>query len=203
MSHDVRLMTSDDLPAAAKALSSAFFKDPLQGYTFPDETERRERSPAHFSAALNYGLKFGEVYWVPNGAGAAIWLPPGETAVTPERAEAAGFMALPAKMGDEAFGRFFAALEYADQCHRDDVPEPHWYTMVVGVDPVFQGNGYGKALLQPVFQKADASRVPIYLETAQPANVTFYERLGFRVLRTLTEPTSGLPMWTFKRESVI
>ena len=107
MSNDVRLMTEAGLPSAAKGLSNAFMEDPLQNYTFPDEAERVAKSPAHFSAALKYGLLFGEVYAMPNGEGASIWLKPGETEITPERAEEAGFASLPEKIGEDAFGRFF------------------------------------------------------------------------------------------------
>ena len=198
MTDGTRLMTEAELPIAAKALSNAFMKDPLQNFTFPDDAERAEKSPAHFSAILNYGLKFGEVYVAENGAGAAVWLKPGEGEVTEERAEEAGFADLPGLMGQDAFDRFLSAIVFGDEHHKRDIPEPHWYTMVVGVDPAFQGQGYGRKLLQPVLDKAKAGSVPVYLETAQPANVAFYKKLGFNVVRELTEPSSGLPMWTFR-----
>ena len=66
--------------------------------------------------------------------------------------------------------------------------------------PSHRGRGLGRALLQPVLDRADADGVPCYLETAQPTNVTFYERLGFRVLVHVVEPSSGLPLWTFRRD---
>jgi len=195
---EVRLMTEADLSVAARALSNAFMKDPLQNYTFPDDEERIAKSPAHFSAALRCGLLFGEVYMAENGEGASIWLKPGATEITPERAEASGFTALPAEIGEKAFERFFSVIGFGEQYHKMDVPGPHWYTMVVGVDPAFQGQGLGRALLQPVIDKAKAEGVPVYLETAQPANVSFYKKIGFDLLRELKEPTSGLGFWTFR-----
>lgn len=198
--HEIKSLNEADLPAAAQALANAFMKDPLQNYTFPDDAERKAKSPAHFTAALNYGLKFGEVHAASNGAGAVVWLRPGETEITPEKAEAVGFAALPELIGEDAFNRFFSAIGFAEEYHKRDVPEPHWYTMVVGVDPAFQGQGFGKALLQPVMERARANNVPVYLETAQPANVAFYEKLGFKMMRDLVEPASGLKMWTFRLE---
>lgn len=188
----------EQLEAAAKALSNAFHLDPLQAYTFPDEEDRRAFSPAHFTAALTYGMKFGEVYVQENIEGASIWLKPGETDITPERAEKGGFAELPDKIGQGAFDRFFTAFEYAEKFHKLDMTEPHWYTMVLGVDPAFQGKGHGRALLEPVLERSRADKIPVYLETAQPANVSFYKNMGFDVLRELTEPSSGLPMWTFR-----
>ncbi len=79
------------------------------------------------------------------------------------------------------------------------MPEPHWYIMILGVDPVHHGKGLGKALMEPVMKKAEANGQPVYLETAQPANVSFYQKLGFSVLRELIDPTSGLKMWTFRK----
>ena len=191
-------MDEDGLPAAAQALANAFMDDPLEKYTFPNEDERRAKAPGHFAAALRYGLKFGEVYAAADGAGASIWLKPGETEVTPERAIEGGFGELPGVMGEGAFNRFFTALAFAEEYHKRDVSEPHWYTMVLGVDPAFQGRGYGRSLLEPVMDRARADGTPVYLETAQPKNVSFYEKMGFRVLRELVEPSSSLQMWTFR-----
>jgi ribosomal protein S18 acetylase RimI-like enzyme len=173
-------------------------KDPLQIYTFPDEEERRQKSPDHFAAILRYGLLFGEVYSSNNMEGAVVWLKPGQTEVTPEKAAQGSLTELPQLLGEEAATRFFSVLEYIEPYHQQDAPEPHWYTMVVGVDPAFARKGIGTALLQPVLDKARQNRQPVYLETAQPDNIGFYTKLGFSVVRELKEPVSGLALWTFK-----
>ena len=72
--------------------------------------------------------------------------------------------------------------------------------MVVGVAPEEQGKGIGRALLQPSIKRADTAGQPCYLETAQPANVGFYDRLGFRRVVDMVEPQSGLRLWTFRRD---
>ncbi|CAN5128123.1 GNAT family N-acetyltransferase [soil metagenome] len=193
-------MKEGELERVAEVLSRSFYRDPLQNYTFPDADERAQKSPMHFQAALLYGHLFGEVYTADGIPGASVWLRPGETEMTPKKAEQAGFLGLPEKIGEDAFNRFFTAIAYAEQIHKTDVPEPHWYTMVLGVDPELQGQGFGRNLMRPIFERSAAEGVPIYLETAQPKNVTFYERLGFRLLRDMVEPSSGVRMWTFRRE---
>ncbi|MBA2379354.1 MAG: hypothetical protein H0V76_07245, partial [Blastocatellia bacterium] len=65
---NIEKMKEEQISRAAKALSNAFHLDPLQSYAFPDEDDRRKYSPAHFSAALNYGVRFGEVYVAENVA---------------------------------------------------------------------------------------------------------------------------------------
>lgn len=187
------------LDEAAEALSQAFHGDPLQSYTFPDPDERRRRSPAHFSAILKYGLLAGQVFTgVEPGSGAAIWIPPGSDG-TPEMAEASGLTRLPETIGADAAGRFGRMVDYAEALHHRDMAAPHWYVMVLGVAPAFQGQGYGRALLQPMLERAELDGVPCYLETTQPKNVAFYQRLGFDVLVEDVEPESGLRVWTFRK----
>lgn len=191
----------ENLSAAAEALARAFQNDPLQAYVFPDPAERAARSPAHFTPLLRYGLMFGEVLTTQGvPLGAAIWLPPDGWEVTPERAAAAGLDELSKALGDEAAERFFSALGAIDPYHHRDVPAAHWYVMVVGVSPEARGQGLGRALLQPMMDRADAAGLPCYLETAQPENVAFYEHLGFQRVVEVVEPQSGLRLWTFRRD---
>ncbi len=197
MNHKIEKLTRPNLLAAAKALSSAFFEDPLQRYVFPDENERKERSIIHFSAVLQYGLLFGEVYTANHSEGAVVWLRPGETKVTPEKAQQGGLADLPQTIGEAPFTRFISVLDYADQFHKQDMKEAHWYTMVLGVDPSFQGKGYGSALLSPILDEAKINNIPVYLETAQPKNISFYKHMGFDMVREVVEPVSGVKIWTF------
>ena len=193
-------LREENLSAAAEALARAFHSDPLQAYVFPDPIERASRSPEHFAPILRYGLLYGEVLTTEGETlGASVWLPPGEWEVTPERASAAGLNDLPGAIGEEAAGRFFSALGAVEPYHRE-VP-PHWYLMVVGVSPEGRGRGLGRALIRPIMDRAEAAGLPCYLETAQPDNVSFYERLGFEQVVDLVEPYSGLRLWTFRRDA--
>jgi GNAT superfamily N-acetyltransferase len=201
MNHRIEKLTRPNLPLAAKALTNAFFEDPLQQYVFPDEAERKERSIPHFSAVLQYGLLFGEVFTANNSEGAVVWLRPGETTVTPDKAEQGGLADLPQTIGEAPFTRFISVLDYADQFHKQDMKEAHWYAMVLGVDPSFQGKGYGSALLAPILDDAKTANIPVYLETAQPKNVSFYKHMGFELTREVVEPVSGIKIWTFIKRS--
>ena len=197
--HTIMQLKEHQVAAVSESLAKAFMSDPLQTYTFPDEEERRQKSPDHFNVFLQFGLKFGEVYVSENREGAVVWLRPNETDITPEKAEQGGLAKLPEILGEAAANRFFSVLEFIAPFHKQDVPEPHWYVMVVGVDPAHQGKGLGSALLAPILQQASADNYPVYLETAQPSNVFFYQKLGFSVIREVVEPGSGLRIWTFKK----
>lgn len=200
-SKNIVSLCEENLSSAAESLARAFHDDPLQSYVFPDAAERAARSLAHFAPLLRYGMLFGEVLTTEGKPlGAAVWLPPETWEVTPERAAAAGFDDLPNVLGEEAANRFFSALGAIDPYHHRDVPPAHWYLMVVGVAPEARGQGLGRALLEPIMNRADASGLPCYLETAQPDNVEFYEYLGFKKIMEVVEPQSGLQLWTFRRD---
>lgn len=186
---------------AAEVLTRAFMRDPLQSHTFPDPFERAEMSIPHFEAVIRYGLLAGHV-WVTTGGidAVGVWLGPEHIEFRSELLEESGFTNLPAVIGSGAFHRFMGVIEHLETLHKRDVPEPHWYAMVLGVDPSKQGQGLGRQLLRTVFDLADAAHTPCYLETTQPANVHFYTANGFRVLIDDVEPASGLRYWTFARD---
>lgn len=197
MNHRIEKLTEANLPLAAQALTNAFMEDPLQRYVFPDDAVRKLKSIPHFEAVLRYGVLFGEVYTTEEHGGAVVWLRPGETLVTPEKAEKSGLASLPLTIGDAEFTRFISVLEFADQFHKQDMPAPHWYTMVIGVEPAFQGKGYGSSLLSPILKEAEKTNTPVYLETAQSKNISFYQHMGFKLIREVEEPTSQVRIWTF------
>ena len=189
------------LDEGAQALADAFIDDPLQSYTFPDAVDRQRLSPAHFGALLRYGLLAGHVLTAAeHGVGASVWLPPG-TQGTPEMAGQSGLSRLPELLGAEPARRFGAVIEFVEAMHRRVMGDPHWYVMVLGVSPAFQGQGYGRALLQPMLDQAARDGMPCYLETAQPGNVGFYQRLGFEMLDEQVEPQSGLRIWAFRKDA--
>ncbi len=58
---------------------------------------------------------------------------------------------------------------------------PHYYLGVIAVDPASQGQGLGTQLLKSFcdVSASDPLSSGVYLETASPSNVRFYERSGF------------------------
>lgn len=149
---------------------------------------------------MRYGHLFGEVYVVEGLAAVAMWLRPGETEMSDERMETAGMFELPAIVGQEAFSRFIPVIEAFDGLHASDAPGRHWYLLVVGVDPLKQRTGLGRALIEPMLARADGEGVPCYLETANETNVGFYAHLGFAIIHDIVEPVSGLRLLTFRRD---
>jgi ribosomal protein S18 acetylase RimI-like enzyme len=66
---------------------------------------------------------------------------------------------------------------------------------VIGVDPGLHGLGHGARLLESFCKLSAGDRLSggVYLETANPSNVRFYERAGFR--ETGRGTLGGVTLW--------
>ncbi len=77
--------------------------------------------------------------------------------------------------------------------------EPHWYLQTLSVDPSSQRSGYGTALMQPGLDRADAERMPCYLETQRESNIPYYNRFGFELTEEISLHDSP-PLWLMWRD---
>lgn len=195
----VRLHESQ-IATVGEVLGRAFFDDPMFVYIVPDDAQRERALPVVFTTATRYGHLFGEVYTTAGTAEAgAVWVPPDSGAMTPERMATAGMPAVAGELGEAAMGRFTAVMSHFGALHQRDMPEPHWYLMILGVDPPRQGQGIGGQLIQPVLARADVVGRACYLETTKARNVPFYQKHGFEVLGEDDIPGGGLHFWTMRR----
>jgi ribosomal-protein-alanine N-acetyltransferase len=73
----------------------------------------------------------------------------------------------------------------------------------IGVDPAFQGQGIGKAMLEALLDRADALHAPVFLEvrTDNTPAITLYEKHGFAQigLRKRYYQPSGADAYTMAR----
>lgn len=115
----------------------------------------------------------------------------------------AGMLGVPFAVGFGPFVTFMRANDIMDKFHKARMPEPHWYLLVIGVDPELQGRGVGSALVRDGLAQADRNGHPCYLETSDPRNVAFYERHGFVVLQEASLGTGGPPAWAMRRAAAI
>jgi GNAT superfamily N-acetyltransferase len=192
------------IPIAAAVLARAFHDDPVTTFMIPEPEERALLLPALYVAAAGLAERFGEGFVTePALLGAALWFPPGRTELGTEHFEAVGAGDLARRLPRGAFGRFATVMGYLDGLRKRDIPRPHWYLSVLGVEPEVQGRGIGGLLIRPILERCDAAGLPSYLETQKQRNVPFYERHGFRVVVEVDEPTSGIRFWTMLREPAL
>ncbi len=169
----------------------AFADYPLIAALFPGDAERRAQvTRPLYRQTLRDCLRHGEVQTAMDGdeiVGVAAWLAPGSTQPGIRRQ-------LPmAKVAWRVLTRFprqarkgLRAGSVLEDNH-PDVP-PHWYLTAIAVRPGQQGRGIGGRLLRPMLDRLDDERMPGFLETSDPTNAAWYQRLGFEV-------TAKVPVW--------
>jgi GNAT superfamily N-acetyltransferase len=192
MTHPALPLRATQIEHAGFVLGRAFLDDPLMTFIFPDDDQRFRELPWFMSVAVRIGTRGGRVHTDDRVAGCAVWLPPGATDVD-------GIGDAARRWGADALGRFDAAMQHLSDLHHRLMPEAHWYLMLLGVDPPYQGQGVGGELMQPILGEADREGRPAYLETQKARNVPFYRRHGFEVVAETDAPGGGPHLWLMAR----
>jgi GNAT superfamily N-acetyltransferase len=185
---------------AVAALVRAFDDSPIMRFLFPEDWVRRRGLRQFFRAVVLDALPFGEVRAVVDGDGVpatAVWLPPG--AHPPSTVRQLRQLVTTPLLGPLKPGSLLRSLRYLREVERFHPHEPHWYLALLGTDPPRQGQGLGRALLEPVLDRCDAEGLPAYLETDKERNLAYYARFGFELVDTLTPVPGGPPTWTMLR----
>lgn len=165
------------------ALCRAFFDDRIYRWIVPNDDDRRRSAAAFYSRFVDACWVHGEVYAAGAGAGAALWVPPGEQLVDDDQAEAFGRDLVESAGDDDCSARMAELQDMLDEHHP---AEPCWHLTFMGVDPSAQGRGIGSALLSGVLTRADRDGASAYLEASCPENLRLYERHGFHTTQELT-----------------
>ncbi len=187
---------------AAMVLTRAFHHDPLYVRLIPKEPERVQCLTWLWEAVIHTSLVLGEVYTTPMLHGVACWLAPGQTDMNIWRALQSG-LALPRavmRFRPPTRKRMMDAVSQIDDARRTLMHGKYWYLWALGVEPGCQGQGIGRALLQPILTCADQGGLPCFLETETERNVTFYTKHGFHVAREENIEWLGQRIWMLRRE---
>jgi ribosomal protein S18 acetylase RimI-like enzyme len=189
-----------DYHRACATLGRAFYPYNLMVYAAPDNDRRRRGATTVYGSILADCFRHGEVYVTDDGAGVACWLPPGCGVPGFWRQVRAGMLAIPFQFGPLGFRRLIVYENASRRLHHAHAPLPHWYLYAIGVEPQFQGQGIGSALIRHMLPRADAAGVPCYLDTHQEQNVRLYQRHGFEVAECSTPPGHPIPVWAMVRK---
>jgi ribosomal protein S18 acetylase RimI-like enzyme len=193
--HPLFPLRSGQLHQAGGVLSRAFFDDPLMTCYLPDPARRALLLPTIMLAAIRYSFLYGQVFTTSRLEGLACWLPPGRTTMTAWRMLRAGLGQVPFQLGLEALQTIRKVEPVIDRIHKACLPGPHWYLMMLGVEPSSQGKGIGGRLVEAKLDEIHKNGLPAYLETMTEQDVAFYSKRGFRVVFDLDLLPGGLHTW--------
>jgi GNAT superfamily N-acetyltransferase len=198
---DVDRIRPSEEPAVIAALSRAFYDDPLFGFFVPHLVKQTKALVSFMRSGVKDASPFNEV-WVAHADGkvasAAVWLPPGAYPRGARRELMTYVRTLPTLvLCGKRLGRAVALLGAVDKAHHE-IHEPHYYLGILGSDPQFQRIGAATAVLAPVLERCDTEGLPAYLETQKEANIAYYARHRFELVRKI-EIEGCPPIWTLLR----
>jgi ribosomal protein S18 acetylase RimI-like enzyme len=172
----IKLATPQDRIQVCNMLAAAFQDDPVMKFIFPDKTVREKRLPGFFTVIFDGDGLWGPRFVTASLEAATLWRPAGRGQLSFwEKAS----QSLPwVRAAGMALGR---ALQVSAASDANHPAEPHWYLHIAGCSPEHQGRGFGTAAIRAGLMRADQDGVASYLETANEANIGYYEALGFRV----------------------
>lgn len=193
-------ITKKDLPAAALVHAHAFLTDPYTTYMLRDPEKRFDQLFLLMTVVLRYSCLYGEVNATPHMEAVAAWLPPGSGRESYWRMLRAGALPVIWHCGPSVIRSYLQDEALVHELHTRHASQPHWYLSQLGVDPAFQGQGYGQRVLNPTLEHIDQEGKDVYLETHNPKAIPFYEKLAFKVCEEVTLPGGGPPMWAMLRQ---
>lgn len=189
------------LKKASQVLAAAFFDYPMFTFYFPDPQRRSRYLPWYLRNVLNCALHYGEVFATPEISGVIFTLPPGHTKLSLQEFAQNGFLLTPLLMGLRNYRRSMVCEDFVGSTHEALMKDqPHYYLWGLAVDPNQKAKGIGRTLMQPILAKADAQKMPLYLETHDEKNVGYYQKYNFELAMATQIPQYHLPLWCMVRQ---
>jgi len=178
----------------AEALYRALVEDAFY-ITMEQQLGHRDEAREAMLRYLDYSMvearDYGTLYFPETHRhGVAVWSQP-LAAEREAHKKQAKLEFLRQQMGADCAIRYEGIADFMSS-HSDAIIDASaWYLSIVGILPAWQNRGLGRSLVTPVLEQADQAGVPTFLETFTPRNEPFYQRLGYRVVGTYSEPTIG------------
>ncbi len=196
---------------ASETLAQAFQDYPLFQYAFPQKPVRMKILPHYYRILLHYAIRWGKVYAISGEMeGVAAWIRSDHAPAfrrmiraVPASAIGAFFKTVMSNPGPALGGNIRLARpgKEISKIHRRHAPFRHWFLVVIGVKPEFQGKGYAGKMLLPVLHQIEKEGLPCFTDTQDQNKVGLYEHFGFKVMEEMTIPKTGVTTWGLLRDT--
>jgi ribosomal protein S18 acetylase RimI-like enzyme len=163
---------------------SAFADDPLFSLVFTDKDANKTRQAQkwYFNSILEYCRQYGGVMATPDNLGAIAWID-GEH-FPPQLDESAL-----RSMDNDIAGKIDRFEEHEKTVERyiKKNADNYGYICLLAVDKQVSGKGYARQLLNSAMQQMKQRGIKYcWLTTENSANINFYTKMGFKLLKTCT-----------------
>jgi ribosomal protein S18 acetylase RimI-like enzyme len=192
----MRIASEADIDAVTETIALAFATDPTWGPALAREDGSTEHHMDYWRIFVEGALPHGSIFRSDDGAAVAVWIPPGEDEMSEDQ-EAQLRLVVTENLGPEAQDAMFALWDRFDSSHPQS--EPHAYLSLLATHPDHRGKGIAQTLLRENLADFDASGLPTYLESTNPANDHRYERMGFAKIGEFAGSVEGSVVSTMWR----
>lgn len=183
--------TPADHPEYRRIFVEAFSHEPSFRFMLPDDPSRKKQVAWLVDKKLKLmGDSFHTLSTPGIVKGFAWWIPPlKKPPVSLLSQLKVGYWKAPFLFGWTSFMRMYQFGAQEGRILQKYLNEPYWILDVIATDPSHQRSGLGGALMNPIFEKSKAERVPCFVLTHNARNVGFYQKYGFK--RVIEEPVMG------------
>lgn len=185
----------------AQALYHALKEDPfyITMEASMDDDSAEEGMLRYLDYSIQEAATYGELF-IPKGQeyGISVWSKPIEMKLAQKKNRQKKDF-INRHMGRNSLATYSDIVRFMSEKSAFLISDRYWYLSIVGVLPDYQGKGLGIKLVDNILQHTDDAKIPTYLETFTPRNMTFYNRLGYQVLDSFSEPTTGAKYWLMSR----
>ena len=191
--------------AYAEALYAALVEDGFYR-TMEASVENQLKAREAMLKYLDYSMveaeKYGELF-IPteHDFGVSVWSKPMPDQLSSQcSAEKKNFLLN--ELGEPSLTTYQSIVDFMAKNAQALIDPDAWYLSILGVLPEYQGQGLGPSLVTPVLRQTDQLGVSTYLETFTPRNHTFYQRLGYHVVKIIFEPTVQAEYAIMRRRAI-
>ncbi len=198
--YKIQALSETHIDHAVNTVNRAFINYPLTEHFFGNFSYSKRLNLYHSSYIIKSALTYGSaIYSGDNIKAVLTGFHSEEYNLTNWKMIKAGCLMLPFKIGLKALSRIKAYNAFSSRIRRRSAPHKHWFLTMLAVEPAYQKNGYGQALMHFMNQALDKINLSSYLETHTKANVKFYEKFGYKLVEENTVPDSILNLYSMLR----
>lgn len=189
-SHNLYRVKEEDLDRLIRILTVCFSEDPLYHALIPDRDTRERLMPELFTCDLTEFFETCEIYADSSDLNSILVVSDGTEHEAALHNLMVDFFALLKTDGylikeDPSLATLWKFIQGKDYLNSSWTSQLHTaerlHVIYLAVAPKMQHHGLAEKLMDEVIDYADRHKLMISLETHNPANVSMYEKFGFKL----------------------
>lgn len=172
-------------------LHKSFMENMSVNFVVKQDKKREARIKKLMEYSYFQGIEYGEIYISKDQNACAIVLDPARKKTTLKSV----IWDLKLVFGCMGIFNVSKVLKREGEIKKNHPTFPFLHLWYIGVNPEVQGKAKGTELMGRIIHDAKMRNLPIYLETSNPKNFPFYEKLGFNLISEMSNLGYTLKMY--------